>query len=26
MVKELLVAGISRVTTNWQSTTRLYRG
>jgi capsid protein len=26
MVKELLVAGISRETTNWQSTTRLYRG
>jgi hypothetical protein len=26
MVKELLVAGISRVTTSWQSTTRLYRG
>ena len=26
MVKDLLVAGISRVTTNWQSTTRLYRG
>jgi len=26
MVQELLVAGISRVSTNWQSTTRLCRG